>query len=141
VEKISLFTVALNQNARILHHLDKPPVDPELGVVKEETVRELRVILRATHNHLTSARRSLSLAEQFTHFRDAIMEGDAPHLQANLESWTYFFTHAPGDQKAEIKDMLAAKRAADLYNAWIASSTGYTRETLRQKISSLTPRP
>lgn len=137
VDLMQRFCDGWAQSVRILQRKEKPPVDPELGLAKEKTVHELRVILQAIHGHLTGARRSLSLAEQAEHFRAAVIEGGAPHLQANLDSWVYFFAHVPEGQKAEVKDTIFRKRPAELYDLWLAASTGYTRETVRQKISSL----
>ena len=135
VECYEEFTVALLRFARFMKRLDPPPLDPHLHSHKQANVKELRLAFKVLGQRVRPLRKKPTAQQLRLWFGEILSTGDFPFLQANLESWLDFFTAQAGF----VQTALNSPRfpAATLYNRWLATSTGYEPETLRQKISLL----
>jgi hypothetical protein len=135
IECSEYFTAALRKFYRVMQRLDPPPLDPRLHSHKQENVKELRLAFKVLGKWVRATRRKPTAQQLRIRFEEVLSTGDFPFLQANLDSWLSFFTQ----QAAFVQTALASTRlpAATLYDRWLATSTGYQPETLRQKISLL----
>jgi hypothetical protein len=129
---------ALAKSARRFQKRELPPIDdPDLYRAKQETVLELRLLLRDLRNVFSTRRIQPSSDELIDYFQKTVSaEGDAfIHLKTNMNSWLQFFRSDP----ISVKLLFNAKRAAlaALFDSWLASSKGFDPETVRQKISEL----
>lgn len=128
----------LARSARRFQKKGFPPIDdPDLHLVKQETVQELRELLPNVRKAF-SASRSRPTSDQLIDFfqKNVSAEGDAfIHLKTNINSWVQFFRA----DSTTIKSFLLRKRAspAALFDSWLAWSKGFEPETVRQKISEI----
>lgn len=117
---------------------ERPPIDdPDLHIVKKETVHELRHLLRAIRAKFSPARIGPDSNQLIDFFQETISSEPAffVHLEANINSWSQFIQA----NSTQIKPLLLAKRPspASLFDSWFSWSKGLEQETVRQKISEL----
>lgn len=129
---------AVARSVQRIQGLELPPIDdPYLYFAKNETVEELRKLLRSFRKELSTVKRSPRIDELINLFRKTVLpEGeDFGHLKANANSWVLFFRTNP----SSIKALLHKKRAspATLFDEWFAWCKRRDQETVRQKISEL----
>jgi hypothetical protein len=125
---------ALTKCARIFQKRQAPPIDdPDLYRAKEETVVELRLLVRSLRNSFSQKGCNPSVDELIDYVRHE--SGHHPHLNANIASWLQYFRLHP----TSIKLLLSQQRTspAALFDEWLAWSKGLEPETVRQKISEL----
>jgi hypothetical protein len=131
------YGLAVARSARIMQRKELPPIqDPDQWLVKQETVEELRVLLQNMRAKFAIERKK-STPE--TLFSAAVTEspGSFPHLAANLERWQKFFEKNPHT----LRPMTVGDRAKPgaLYDEFMAWSTGWEPDSVRQAISRLKP--
>jgi hypothetical protein len=129
------FTAALRKFYRVMQRQDLPPLDPGLHSHKQANVKELRLAFKILGQRVRPLRKKPPAQQLRLWFGEILSTGDFPFLQANLDSWLRFFTAQAGFVQAALNSPRFP--AATLYNRWLAASTGYDTETLRQKISRL----
>ena len=131
---------AMARFARIVQRKELPPIeDPDAWQVKRETVEELRLILGRMRVNLAVRRTEPTRDEVLSLFSTSISDspGSFPNLAANLDRWQRFF-----EENRVLRPILLGDRAgpAALYDQFLAWSTGWEPESLRQAISKLNPK-
>jgi hypothetical protein len=129
---------ALARSARCFQRLELPPIDdPDLYPFKNETVTELRILLRSLRNAFRTKRRGPTSDELIDCFRKTVSEGGDAfiHLKTNIGSWVKYLKA----YSTTIRPPLLGKRAApaSLFDSWFAWCKGLEPETVRQTISEL----
>jgi hypothetical protein len=132
IARMQRFCAALVKAVRVHQHKAKPPLDSRMLAAKRKTVDELRAAFKVLRGKFRAAKKDPKIKDFTVQFLEVIQPGG--FLQANADSWCAFF--AADFQQA--LDSLNGPRfsPAALYDAWAAWATGYTQETLRQKVSS-----
>jgi hypothetical protein len=129
---------AVARSARRFQKREISPIDdPDLYHFKNETVAELRILLRNLRNAFRTKRSGPSSDELIDCFRKNVSEGgDAfVRLTPNVGLWVkYLQAHS-----TTIRPLLLGKRAApaSLFDFWFAWCKGLEPETVRQTISEL----
>jgi len=126
--------------ALIVQRRELPPVDdPDQWAVKQETVRELRLVLRMMRGSLSVKRREPVRDEVLALFSSTVSESSSfPHLSANRDRWLKFFD----ENRGVLRPLALGDRPApaSLYDEFHAWSTGWEIESLRQATSLLKPK-
>jgi hypothetical protein len=125
---------ARDQNMRILHRLEPPPIDPQFKRFKAETISELQIVLHDLRGHFAESRQSVALADLLDRFRQKVTQSGCTYLQGNQLSWEAFFTA----RLLSIKNLLTTgtrTKPAGLFDEWAEWATGRACEALRQMIS------
>jgi hypothetical protein len=137
-DKHKKYGAACARAARIMQRQELPPVtDPEQWAVKRETVTELRLVLKRMRATLALNRKTPSRSDVNTLFFRLIAESpELVHLRANIERWQKFIEQTPLRPDAESRRTMPG----DLYDQFLASSTGWEQESLRQTIARLKPK-
>lgn len=132
------FSLAWKRSVLILQGKELPPVeDPDHWAVKQETVRELRSILRKLRPIFAVMKKPPTLGEVFETFSKTV--SDSPetycHLKANLPRWLKFLE----ENRDFCRPILLGDRTppASLYDHFLAWPSGWDPESLRQAISRL----
>jgi hypothetical protein len=133
-----LYGKALAKSARRFQKRELPPIDDtDLYGFKQETVQELRRLLRSLRSAFSRRRASPSSDEIIDYFQKTVLaEGDAfIHLKTSMNSWLQFFRA----DSISVKLLVHGKRTspAALFDSWFAWCKGLEPETVRQKISDL----
>jgi hypothetical protein len=133
-----LYGKALAKSARRFQKREPPPIDDtDLYGLKQETVQELRRLLRSLRSAFSRRRVSPSLDEIIDYFQKTVLaKGDACiHLKTSMNSWLQFFRA----DSISVKLLVHGKRTspAALFDSWFAWCKGLEPETIRQKISEL----
>ena len=134
------FGLAMARSARIMQRKELPPIeDPDAWAVKRETVVELRRILKIMRAHFSTKRTRPGQAEVVDFFSARVSDPALAflHLYANLDRWLNFFEYNP----EAVRPILFASKPspAAFYDEFLAASTGWKPEALRQGISQLRP--
>lgn len=132
--------LAFARFARIVQRKELPPIeDPDHWAVKEETVKELRVVLRNLRAKFAIQSKKPAIDEVENSF--AAIVADSPdsfrHLSASLKHWLKFFKENPHTLRSMTLDDRA--KPASLYDEFFAATTGWEPESVRQTISRLKP--
>ncbi len=137
-EKHRKYGLAVARSARIMQRKELPPIeDPDQWRVKQETVEELRILLKNLRT--TFALQRKSSAPKDVHNLFAKMVSDSPesfpHLAVNAERWSKFFEENPHT----LRPMTLGDRAkpATLYDDFLAWCSGWDPDSIRQAISRL----
>ncbi len=132
------YGLACSRSARILQRKELPPIeDPDQWRVKQETVEELRILLKNLRAKFALQRKGLTPKDAHGLFAATVSDSPEsfPNLAANAERWSKFFEANP--------DVLGSMTLGDrikpaaLYDEFLAWSTGWAPESLRQTISRL----
>jgi hypothetical protein len=137
-ELFECFGKALARSARRFQKRELPPIDdPDLYLFKNETVAELRMLLRNLGNKFLTKRSGPTSDELIDCFRRTVSEGGDAfiRLKTNIGSWVkYLKAHS-----TTIRPLLLRKRVApaSLFDSWFGWCKGFEPETVRQRISEL----
>lgn len=130
---------AMSTSATILQGAALPPLnDSALWEAKAATVSELRLVLTRMRSEFAVKRTAPSRGEVTGFFSKAVAAGSFPYLASNRDRWIRFFEENP----EVLRPLALGDRAspASLFDAFMAWSTGWQAESVRQRISSLKPK-
>lgn len=137
-EKHKKYGMAVARSARRMQRKELPPIeDPDQWRVKQETVEELRVLLKSLKAKFALQRKGLTPKDAYGLFAATVSDSPEsfPNLAANAERWTKFF-EANSDVFGSMTLGDRIKPAA-LYDEFLAWSTGWDPDSIRQAISRL----
>jgi hypothetical protein len=138
-EKHKKFGLAVARSARIMQRKELPPIeDPDQRLVKQETVEELRLILKRLRAQFVLRRKGPTQKEVHGLFSEMVSDSPKsfPHLGANLERWLKFF----GEKSNVLSSLFMGgerTKPAMLYDEFLSWATGWNPDSLRQTISRL----
>jgi hypothetical protein len=137
-EKHKKYGLAVARSARIMQRKELPPIeDPDQWRVKQETVEELRILLKNLRAKFALQRKGLTPEDAHSLFAATVSDSPEsfPHLAANAERWSKFFE----ENEDVLRPMTLGERAkpAALYDEFLAWSTGWDQDSIRQTISRL----
>jgi hypothetical protein len=134
------FGVATARCARVLQGKELPPIeDPDYWHVKNETVPELRLVLRKMRGSFAVMKKKPSLKDVVESFSKIVSEspGTYRHISAGLDRWQKFLEANPHVcRPIQIGDRTAP---AGMYDEFVAWPSGWDPESVRQTISRLNP--
>lgn len=127
--------IAEARSARILQRRELAPLDPDLRAVKQETVSELRLLLKTLRAYFAMTRR-WSSEDMRERFATTIAESSEtfPHVSANLDRWMKFLEENRNTLTPTTHDRI---KPGALYDEFLAWCTGRDPEALRQAIAQL----
>jgi hypothetical protein len=129
---------ALAISVRIVQRQELPPIDdPDLVPTQDQSIRELRTVLREMRKALSAKRTTPDGPEVVACFARIVLESGkrCPLLSANLFRWLRFLSGNPQCLTAQRSDRRLSP--ATLFREWLSWSKGHAPETLRKKISAL----
>jgi hypothetical protein len=137
-EKHKKYGLACSRSARILQRKALPPIeDPDQWRVKQETVEELRVLLKNLMAKFALQRKGLTPKDAHSLFAATVSDSveSFPHLAANAERWTRFFEENP--DVLHLMTLGDRAKPAPLYYEFLAWCSGWDPDSIRQAISRL----